>query len=58
MSLVLEQEQVDQVKHNLGRRPRASPTLANNSEIKQELINAKHQILLREQVNENLIQKK
>ena len=44
MSLVLEQEQVDQVNHKLGRRPRASPTLANNSEIKHELINAKHQI--------------
>ena len=43
MSLALEQEQVDQVKHKLGRRPRVSPTFANTSEIKHELINAKHQ---------------
>jgi hypothetical protein len=43
VSLALEQEQVDQVKDKLGRRPRVSPTLAKTSEIKHELINAKHQ---------------
>jgi hypothetical protein len=43
VSLALEQEQVDQIKYKLGRRPRVWSTSVNSSEIKHELINAKHQ---------------